>query len=263
MRFETRNSYVKFPTRLVIASFLILAEINPARAVPPLITDDADTVEPGQWQINTGSLFVRTASEQLFLFPVNLVTGLSSRGEVGVTLGYQVRDGTGSAPEKGDATGVTDLFLETKWRLWQAEDEKFKVSTRLDLKLPTASRSRGFGTGDLDAGVVLIATRSWGKTEIDWNLGYIAVDPSRGLARDDRWFFGQALRQKLNDRWTFISETFAIVPNTGAGGSSNFHFNAGAQFTIRENLIIWALLGSAAGHHSPDLTSFFGMTVVF
>jgi hypothetical protein len=254
---------VRFPASLFIASVLIFAGMAPARAVPPLITDDADTVEAGKWQLNTGAQFVHTASEQLFLFPVNLVTGVNSRAEVGLTFGYQGRDGAGATPEKSDASGVADLLLETKWRLWQAADEKFKVSARFDLKLPTASRSRGFGTGDLDTDAVLIATRSWGATEIDWNLGYIAVDPARGSARDDRWFFGQALRQKLSERWTFISETFAIVPNTGAGGSSNFHFNAGAQFTVRENLIISALAGSAAGHHSPDLTSFVGMTVVF
>jgi hypothetical protein len=254
---------VKLPARLFIASLLILAAITPARAVPPLITDDADTVDPGQWQLNTGWLFAHTASEQLFTFPVNLVTGLNSRGEVGVTIGYQGRDGSGISPEKRDASGVTDLFLETKWHLYQAADEKFNVSGRFDVKLPTASRSQGLGTGNVDTDVVFIATRSWGATEIDWNLGYIAVDPARGSARDDRWFFGQALRQKLSDRWTFISETFAIVPNTGSGGSSNFHLNAGAQFTVRENLIISALVGSAAGHHSPDLTSFVGMTVVF
>lgn len=237
--------------------------MNSVRAVPPLVTDDADTVEPGKWQLNIGGQFVHTASEQLFVFPVNLVTGVNSRGEVGATFGYQSRDGAGTAPETSDANGVTDLLVASKWRLWKAADEKFKVSARVDLKLPTASRSRGFGTGDLDTGLVLIATRSWGATEIDWNLGYIAVDLARGLARDDHWFFGQALRQKLSERWTFISETFAIVPNTGAGGSSNFQFNAGAQFTVRENLIISALLGSAAGHHSPDLTSFVSVTIVF
>ena len=64
-------------------------------------------------------------------------------------------------------------------------------------------------------------------------------------------------------RWTIISEIFAVIPNTGPGGSSNFHFDGGAQFTVNENLIISALLGCAAGHHSPDLTSYLGMTVVF
>ena len=211
---------MKFTARLFIASLLVLTAITPALAVPPLITDDADTVDPGQWQLNTGWLFSHTASEQLFTFPVNLVTGISSRAEVGVTIGYQGRDGSGTAPEKRDANGVTDLLLETKWHLYQAADEKFNVSARFDVKLPTASRSQGFGTGDVDTDVVLIATRSWGATEIDWNLGYVAVDPARGSARDDHWFFGQALRRKLSEHWTFISENFAIVPNTGAGGSS-------------------------------------------
>jgi hypothetical protein len=237
--------------------------VHSASAVSPLVTDDADTVEPQKLQLNFGGQLSKTAGEQLYIFPVNLVRGVSSRGEVGATFGYQWRDGTGSAPDKASAGGSTDLFLETKWQLWRTSDDAFKLSGRLDLKLPVASRSRGFGTGDVDGGLVLIGTRSWGATALDWNMGYVAVDLPRGVTVDDHWFFGQALRQKLDERWTAIGEIFAVLPQTGRGGSADFHFNGGAQFTVRENFLISALIGSAAGHHSPDLTGYLGITLVY
>lgn len=248
---------------LAIAVILIFGVVGRTRAVVPLITDDADTVEPGKWQLNAGGLFTQTASEKLLVSPVNLVTGLNAHGELGITFGYQRRNRSGAGPDKNDASGVTDILVGSKWRLWQTKDEKLKIATRFDLKLPTASRSHGLGTGDFDTAVTIIATRTWGNTEVDWNVGYVALDLARRHANDDHWFVGQAIRRKINDRWSVIGETFAILPNTGAGGSSNFHFSAGPQFTARENLVISALLGSEAGHHGPDLIGFLGVTVVY
>jgi hypothetical protein len=240
--------------------FLLLSSCA-APAVSPLVTDDADTVEPGRLQLNMGWQFSRTASVSLHSIPVNPVIGLHSRGELGLTFGYQWRDGFGSAPNQNDAGDITDLTLASKWRLWQSSDEGFKLSARLDLKLPTASEHRGFGTGDVDASGVLLATRGWGRTCLDWNVGYTANDVSRGVFGDDRWFFGQAVRHEFTERWTLMGETYALLPQQGA--SANFHFNGGVQFSAHESFLLSALIGSATGRNSPDLTSYFGFTWVF
>jgi hypothetical protein len=247
------------------ACFLVFALIlvHSALGVSPLVTDDADTVEPQKLQLNLGGLFTRNAGKGLGVFPINLIAGLNSRGEIGATFGYQWRDGTGRLPDKASASGGTDLLLATKWQLWRTSNDAFKLSARLDLKLPVASRSRGLGTGDVDSGVVLIGTRSWGATALDWNIGYAALDLPRGVTADDHWFFGQALRQKLDERWTLIGEVLAILPRTSRGGSANFHLNGGAQYEVRKDITISALIGSAAGHHSPDLTSYLGFTLVY
>jgi hypothetical protein len=250
-------------SKLGAAVAFALMFAHSASGVVPLVTDDADTVEPRKLQLSVGGLLDKTAGEQLYIFPANLVMGVSARGEVGATFGYQWRDGAGRAPDKSNAGGSTDLLLATKWQLWRTSDEAFKLSTRVDLKLPVASRSRGFGTGDFDGGLVLIATRSWGTTSLDWNIGYQANDLTSGAMEDDGWFLGQAVRQKLDERWTIIGEIYAVLPHTGQGGSANFHFSGGAQFTVHENLLISAVIGSAAGHHSPDLTGYLGFTVVY
>lgn len=228
-----------------------------AFAVSPLVTDDADTVDPGHLQLNAGWQFSRTSSASLSSIPVNPVFGLSSRGELGVTFGYQWRDGP------NDADGLTDLTISTKWRLWDAEDNNFKVSVRFDLKAPTASEHSGLGTGNVDAGVVLIATREWGRTSFDWNIGYSGIDLSHAVVGDDRWFLGQAVRHEFSDRWTAIGEIFAVLPQTNEGGFANFHFSGGAQLTVRENFVVSAFVGSDAGSNSPDLTGYLGFTLVY
>jgi hypothetical protein len=253
----------KLPSGLSSALVFALIVVHSASGVSPLIVDDADTVEAQKLQLNLGGQFSKTASEQLYISLLNLATGVSSRGEVSATFGYLWRDGAGVAPDKASANGNTDLLVATKWQLWRTSDAAFKLSTRLDLKLPVASRSRGFGTGDVDSGLFLIATRTWGDTALDWNIGYVATDLSRGVTGGDYWFLGQAVRQKLGERWTVIGEVFAILPQTGQGGSAHFHFDGGAQYTVRENLLISALIGSATGRDSPDLTSYLGLTVLY
>jgi hypothetical protein len=244
-------------SRLLIGGLSMLLFQSTTFAVSPLVTDDAGTVQPGHLQLNAGWQLSRTGPVSLYSIPFNPVLGLNSHGELGATFGYQWRDG----PTVAD--GMTDLTIATKWRLRHTEDDNFKVSSRFDLKVPTASEHTALGTGKTDAGIVLIATRCWGPTCLDWNIGYSAIDLSHTVLGDDLWFLGQAVRHELNKRWTIIGETFALLPQGDEGGSANVHVSVGAQLTLRENFLISALIGSAAGSNSPDLTGYLGFSFVY
>lgn len=239
----------------VLLTFLLPA--GPALAVVPLATDDADPVEPGHVQANSGWQFSRTGSvalNTLYLIPV---MGITSRSEFGTIFGYQWRDGA------TDADGLTDLTLETKWRLVGKAADNFKMSARFDLKLPAAPARRGLGSGDPDADAFLIATCCHGQTSLDWNVGYIKIDASHAAFNADQWFLGQAVRRQLNDHWCVIGETYGTIPQGDAGAAANFDFDAGVQYSLRDNFLFSALVGSAVGRNSPDLTANFGFTWTF
>lgn len=105
----SRHRWLLTLTRAILPTLVASARL--ALAVSPLVTDDADTVEPGHLQLNADWQFSRTASVSLHSIPVNPVFGISSRGELGATFGYQWRDGSGSVPKQADADGITDLTL--------------------------------------------------------------------------------------------------------------------------------------------------------
>lgn len=247
----------------LLFGFCLLASASALHAVSPLVTDDADTVEAGRLQLNNDFFFFRTGSTSLYSAQINPVRGLTPRLELGAIFGYQWRNGSGSTPTTGDADGITDLTIAPKFRLWQGPDDKLKFSARLDLKLPTASKRIGLGTGDPDLGAVGIATYKLGKTSLDSNLGYYAIDISHSDFNNDRWFIGEAVRHELNEKWTIVAEAFGVLPNTRAGGHANWYFSGGPQWSVRDNLLVTALIGSAAGHHSPDLTGTFEITLTF
>ena len=250
-------------SRLLTAFLLTLLSKGIAFAVSPLVTDDADTVEAGKLQLNCDFQFVRTSSTSFYLVPINPVLGLTPRLELGAIFGYQWRDGSGSFPTSDDADDLTDLTIAPKFRLWQGLEDKLKFSARIDLKLPIASDRHGLGTGNSDIGLVGIATYTFGKTSLDFNAGYYAINISRADFDDDRWFVGQTIRQTLNEKWTLLAEVFAFLPNTRAGGHANWFFSGGPQWSVRENVSFCALVGSAAGHKSPDLTGTLEVTVTF
>ena len=249
--------------RLLTTLLLMLLLEKVAFAISPLVTDDADTVEVGKLQLNCDFQFVRTSSTSLYLLPINPVLGLTPRLELGAIFGYQWRDGSGSIPTTNDANNLMDLTIAPKLRLCEGLEDKLKFSARMDLKLPTASDRHGLGTGNPDVGVVGIATYTTGKTSLDLNAGYYAINISRADFDDDRWFVGQTIRQILNENWTLFAEVFAFLPNTPAGGYANWYFSGGPQWSVRENVSLCALIGSAAGHKSPDLTGVLEVAVTF
>jgi hypothetical protein len=241
----------------------LLASASALRAVSPLVTDDADPVEAGKVQLNNDFFLTRTGSSSLYIGSINPVLGLTPRLELGAIFGYQWRDGAGSTQFTTDAEGITDVTIAPKLLLWRRSDDKLKFSVRVDLKLPIASEQNGLGTGDADGGVVGIATYKLGKTSFDSNLGYYAIDISHTDFADDRWFIGEAVRHQINDAWTVVAEGYGLLPNTGAGGQANWYFSAGPQCLVRHNILVTALIGSAAGHHSSGLTATFEIAVTF
>jgi len=202
----------------ILAFGISMLGIVAAYGVSPLVVDDADTTEPGRLQLNPDFAFVRKGTVWLYSTPINPVVGINDRAELGVLFGYQWREGSGSIPITADADGISDLTIQPKVWLWQGLGDNLKLTTRVDVKLPTASEHRGLGTGNCDIGLVAIATYKSGKTNFDWNLGYFPIDVSRSNFGDDRRFVGCAVRRELTKEWTVLAETYAVLPHTHAGG---------------------------------------------
>ncbi len=251
-----------WPASFAVALWLIGPAIT-VSAVSPLVTDDADTVPAGQLQINSDFTFTQTDSTKLYSVPINPVAGLLPSLELGAVFGYQWRQGPGPASTTGDANSVTDLTIAPKFRLGEVLEGKLKFSARIDLTFPTASDRHGLGTGNVDAGSIGIATYTVGNTAFDFNVGYYSIDTARTDFEDDRWFIGQAVRRALNKNWSVFAEAYALLPKTGEGGQATFYFSGGPQWVVTKNVAICVLIGTAAGHKSPDLTGTFELAWQF
>lgn len=231
-----------------------------ARAVSPLVVDDADTVSRGRLQLNAVWQINAASGENLTLVPLNPVYGVSDRGEAGLLFGYVRRDVDGDAAASGG--GATDVVLSTKWKLWEVS-ENLTLSSRLDVKLPAASETRGLGSGHVDVGGVVLLTGCWGRTCIDWNAGYVADNVSRSDFADDTWFLGQAVRYDLDGPWTLLGEIYGGLPNGGEAAPARAQYRVGAQFTAGTWLLLSGLVGSGFGSGPAGVTGTVGVSWLF
>ena len=68
---------------------LLLAVSTSLRAVSPLITDDAETVDKRRVQLRLAGAYLQQAGTRQFTTPFNAIYGVSSNCEAGVTFGVQ------------------------------------------------------------------------------------------------------------------------------------------------------------------------------
>jgi len=243
--------------RALVIGVVVSLAASPARAVFPLAVDDADTVPPDELQLNAGWFYGRYERFELQTAPINPVFGLGPDVELGATFGYQHRSG-GPLGSSGD---VTDLVLGTKWRAWHRDG--LTLGGRLDVKMPSASRPRGFGTGNPDAFATVIATGCFGRTCLDFNAAYGVMDVADGDPDNDIWFLGEAVRHMLDERWTLVAEAWGQVPGGSAALPAQFEIRGGAQWNPTSQLVVSALVGGGAGRGSANLVAIAGLTWTF
>ena len=243
--------------RCLITAALLAASVE-ARAVSPLVVDDAGTVDARQLQLNAGWRLLRVPPVDLNAAVVNPVFGVSARGEVGATAGYEWRSGSRLAGGEA-ADGVSDVLVSTKWRFFEAKDG-LQLSARLDVKLPASSARKRLGSGDTDLGGVLIATRCWGAVCLDWNAGYVAANVSAGRGR--RRHVVLRAGRAHGPRGGLESARRSVRSRPGRSGRTAFGCPLQRRTPVRgaRELPRVGRVGSASGRESANLTGYVGAT---
>ncbi len=130
----------------------------------PTVATHAGTVARGWWEIETGLEHDRIGSSTTLLVPTVLKVGVASHVQVEVF---------GSAEQPAtNVTGLGDFGVNVKWRLLDDAPVLGDFAVEPGIKLPTASRSSGLGTGTTDLLLLLISSHEFGPVAMDLNAGY-------------------------------------------------------------------------------------------
>jgi cobalt/nickel transport protein len=159
---------------IFLTFFLFSTSVFAAR---PLTTDDAYTVEKGKFQLETGFDFARQDNHDREFSPsMTLTYGLFERMDMGLGGGYLFIH-----PAEGKKeNGLADTELKIKYRLIDEKDLMPSFAIAGKLKIPTASESKGLGSGKMDFGINLIFTKNLSKRLVlHLNLGYTFIGEDR------------------------------------------------------------------------------------
>ena len=147
--------------------------VNPDR---PHITDTPDAVPRGLVELDSGVTFLRDASGgrplRRFTTQSLLRVGLAENLEARVESTQFVRERS----EGQGSSGLGDTRVGFKWHL--VDDARWRAALALQpfVKLPTASRGKGLGSGRTDLGAFPLAGKDLpGDLEVEMNFGLAGV----------------------------------------------------------------------------------------
>ena len=238
--------------------------MSSALAGRPLVIDDADPVDPGQFEFEAGAAYEHDSDCKHWDFPFGLTYGLVRSVEVGIGFGGQMEERTELHEDNETEQcirehSIGDLVVGAKWQFMESCPLGARHALVPSVKLPTADDNTGLGSGKTDYDLTWIASRSIGeKAGVHINLGYSWV----GGPDDDVLHYGVALDYEIVDAVQWVGEVFAEKELAG-GEDTVAQYNTGFRWSPVESLTLDIAGGSKISGDAPDFTGTVGLTWAF
>jgi cobalt/nickel transport protein len=252
----------KPPTKqiLIITPFycFIFLTSTSLYAARPLTTDDAWTVEKGRFQMEFGFDISRQDNHDRELSPsLTLTYGLLEKMDLGIGSGYIFLD----PKEDGKENGFADTEVKAKYRFFDEENWIPAFAISGILKIPTASESKGLGSGQADFGMNAIVTKNISKRlALHLNLGYTLIGENH---MDNELNYSMGGQFSLTDRWAVVGEIVGVNNLNGHIGDDPLSFLIGTYSLLTDHVILDGGLEVGASKAAPDFRFTTGLTWVF
>jgi len=176
-------------------------------------------------------------------------------GSVLVNIGGVNRAVAGTAREQN--SGIGDSILAVSYQMDPTSEKSPFIDLRLDIKIPTADRNRGLGTGELDYSAQIDISQYYGNSMLFGTLGYTfrgKTDLYVGL--EDSAYMQLGVARPLSPKWNigafydfresasvFSPEIHELVPYFSWQISDKWSFTGLAAFGFTEASADTAVLG--------------------
>lgn len=176
-------------------------------------------------------------------------------GNVLVNVGGVGRAVAGS--ERETNSGIGDSTLALTYQMDPISDTSPFIDFRLDVKIPTAERNKGLGTGEMDYSAQIDISQNYGNSVIFATLGYTFRGKTEFFAGlDDSAYLQLGVAKPLGSLWnvgvfydfreppsTFTAEIHEVVPYLSYRISERWSFTGLAAFGFTEASAGTAILG--------------------
>jgi hypothetical protein len=212
---------------IVLLVFQITISTLVAWAGPPFVTDDPETVGYRDWEVDIASQMSKDGdgiSGTAPHFEVNYGLMPNIDLHILVPLSYV-------SPNEGSTHyGFGDIELGVKYRFIQEANLLPQVGTFLIIDVPTGSKSKGLGSGNVKTFIPIWLQKSWGPWTTFGGGGYW-INP--GSDNKNYWFVGWVLQRDLSKTITLGAELFYTTPKMRRD-TTETGFNVGGFFTFTE-----------------------------
>lgn len=235
-----------------LAVFFVLGSACEAFAARPLSTDDAGTIDKGDFEYEFGFEMAKDEGRE-YTFSNVLKHGLLDNVDVGCEAPFLYINNE----EDGDEGGLSDVNLNLKYNFLKKADA-VNLTGRFDFKTDTGDDDKGLGSGDKDYALTLIASREFEKYAFHLNLGYTFVG-----REDDLFNYSLAFERALGDKCHFVSEIGVETDFIMAFDENPCEILAGLNCALTENFTWDAAVAFPLTDASVDYKIISGFTVGF
>jgi hypothetical protein len=157
--------------------------------------------------------------------------------------------------------GFSDTELKLKFRPFDEKDWRPAFALTGTLKIPTASKSRGLGSGQTDIGINAILTKNLSeRLAIHLNLGYTFIGEDRV---NNELNYGLACQFIISDKLAIVGEVTGTNNHNGAHGDDPLSGFIGTYYLITKKIIWDAGLEIGMNRAAPDFRFTIGLTWLF
>lgn len=241
-----------------VAAFFLLAFSTRLLAPPPMVTGDVPTADKGRFELYTGLRYQESESgEPGRQLPfTELVYGISDRQELTFEIAYL---------SQRHQHGFGDAVVGTKYQFLKENETWPGIAGSFELKLPTASESKGLGTGEFDYDIRLRAQKTLGWFTAIGNAGYtFLTDPEFGgveATLENVWLFTFGQEYRVANRTKLLSEIY-FVSREESGEPNRLAANIGFKHKILKDLTFHGSVGKSlreANRGGPDIRAYVGL----
>jgi hypothetical protein len=209
---------------LFLSSVMLLP--RPALAGSPFLTDDPGFAPKG-WEIKFESAYEHDKGQDVLTAPIiDLNYTIVEHFKLNLTLA-----GKGIFPDDGrDDYGIADTDFKFKWRFIDEKAGEWwpAVSMAPDIGIPTASKSRGLGSGNYGFRMPFQFGKTFDKLYVYMETGYQWVFDKD---QSDSVIYAVAAQYQFTDKWNFGVEIYNTIPiDSGSDYTSLINFGAIYQF---------------------------------
>ena len=243
----------------IVPIFSAVIYSTAAFAARPLTTDDAYTVKEGEFQVEAGFDFTRQDNHDKEYFPsLTLTYGLFERMDIGIGTGYLFID-----PAEGKkVNGFSNTPLKVKYRFLDQKDWIPSFAVSGTLITPTASKSKGLGSGKVDFNINTIFTWNLSKRfQLYTNLGYTFIGYNQ---ENDELNFSIAGQFVLSEKWALVGEIFGVNNFNGNRRDDPLSGLVGVQYILlTDKLVLDTGVEIGMNKAAPDFRVTTGVTFFF
>jgi hypothetical protein len=241
--------------RFFLLATALVCLASPVFAGPPYNVDDPGTLEPGRYNFTAAFISSQSSGKETQSFP-NLTLKYGLKDATQISLGFGgISKRTAAA---GRETGFADTTLGIKWRFKNETKTDPQWALGYQIKMPTANKSMGLGTGNFDHRLWLTFGKSFQRLKFFGNVGYNFLGDAKGT---NNIYYGLATTFQATEHLIVGAQVYGNAPNA-RGKNDELAWGVGLRYNYAPDRALMLQVGRSERGFS-DLNVYAGVSINF